>query len=511
MGRTEKSIKNIIFGFIAQAVSTALLFVSKSVMKYALGDDVIAINSLYKEVISFMSLTELGIGSAIVYDLYKPLAEGNKERVCQLITFFKKAYRIIAVAILGIGAIVCFFVPLFVKDLSFDVTYERIVFLFFVANTAVSYLYSYKISLLNADQKSYMYSMLSSILNVVTTLIQVAVMLIWKNFYVLLAVNIGITFLNNFIVSRFVDKVYPYLKDDELPKENRKKIFDNVKNIFIKEMSGKITSSTDNMLISIMVSTVMVGKNSWYTTVIGVFKRFIEQIETGIRASMGNLFVSGSNADCKRVLYRLTWMYGVSSVFVCTCIYASCQSFIAAWAGRENMMELYILFIITINLFCYVISKPIYAAMHVSGFFVEGRRISIIGSVGNLVVSIIFGYFTGIFGIFLGTFVTYLIQILMKIHYVYKLKFNESGIRYYLYLLQFTVVLVGLMFGCERLCSLMVTGSDILDFIVHGSVAAVITLGVLALLYCRTPEFKYYKELAFGYIKKIFGKREKKA
>ena len=503
MGRTEKSIKNIIFGIGAQIITTLLTFISRTVMLKYLGLEVISLNGLFKEVIEALSLAELGIGSAIVYNLYKPLAEKDEEKVCQLMTFFKYAYRVIALVVFLLGVAMCFFVPFIVKDINFSLKYIRIVFMLFVANISGSYLFSYKISLLNADQNSYIYSFYSSLIKIVTVAIEVGIMLVTKDYIIYLICCIILTLLTNYIISLKIDARYPYLRVAQLPKEERHHIFDNVKNIFIKEVSGKITNSTDNILISTIISTIMVGKYTFYATILNVFKQFTSYVDTGIRASMGNLFASGSKEECETVLYRLTWGYCTLGVICGVCFFSCCQSFISFWVGEEYLLDLVVVLVLAMNLFLFMCSKPIYAAMHVAGLFKEGRNISIIGSVVNLVVSIVFAHYTGIFGVFFGTFLTYVIQIVMKMYYVYKLKFKHSGKRYYLYMFKYLVLFVILVIANNMICSSINTSIHFLDFIIQGLVSAVVSLLVIVLCFGRNEEFKYYCKLAVSYFNKL--------
>lgn len=502
MGRTEKSIKNIAFGMGAQIVTTIITFVTRSLFVKILGDEVNSLNGLFNEIVMNLSLAELGIGSAIVYNLYKPLAEGNKEKVSELMTFFKKVYRIIAAVLLILGTLVCIFVPVLVKDLDFDNTYMREIFMLFVINISSSYLFSYKISLLNADQNSYIYSFYWSILSTAQAIVYALILVTTKNYVAYLITGIITTVVNNFIISRQVDKRYPYLEKRNLPKEDKDSIFSNVKNIFIKELSGKITNSTDNILISVMVSTLLVGNNTFYSAVLAVLKQVTERINQGLIGSMGNLFAVGSNEDCKRVLYRLTWIYGVIGIFFSVCFYCCVDPFISAWVGVQYLLDKNIVFILTVNLMCFVIAKPIYTAMHVAGFFKEGRNISIIGSAINLIISVVFGYFTGIFGIFLGTFFTYFIQILMKIYYVYKLKFKESSKKYFLMVIGYFALMLVLMLGCSFLCSFISTSVYLVDFFIYGIISAFITLGAIYLLYGKTEYFKFFAGLLGRYIRK---------
>ena len=508
VGRTQKSIKNIAYGLGAQGVMTLINFFTKSIIAKLLGEQIVAMNGLFQEVIACMSLAELGIGSAIVYNLYKPLAEDDKEKVSQLMTFFKQAYHLIALAVLGMGAIATFFVQYIVKDLTYPLWFIRVIFMLFVVSSASSYLFSYKISLLNADQKVYIYSFYSTIFYIVRMSINIAALFLLNKYgdeysyiYYLL-ISISTTLVSNYLISRQVDKRYPYLKKTPLPKEDKNKVFDNVKNIFIKEVSGKITNSTDNILISVLVSTVSVAPNQFYITLTGIFMNLIVQIDNGIGASLGNLFAVGKVKDCSRVINRLTWGYAIFAVWGCTGLFVCADPFIRFWVGETYLYPDTILFMIVINLFCYIVCRPIYTAMHVSGLFKQGKNISIMGSAVNLVVSIIFGKMYGIVGIFFGTFCTYFIQIVLKIYYVYKLKFEMPSWPYAIRMIIYGGMLLGCMFGCKWLTSQYTIDNNVLRFIVNGVVASIAVMIVTIVCFFKTEEYNYYWNMVKNFLSK---------
>lgn len=501
MGRTEKSIKNIAFGLGSQAVITLVNFVTKSVIARLLGDQIVAMNGLFIDVIACLSLAELGIGSAIVYNLYKPLAEDDREKVCQLMSFYKQAYLVIAGVLLTLGGIGSIFVKYIVKDITYPMWFVRVIFILFVINSASSYLFSYKITLLNADQKAYVNSFFTTIFYVIKTGINIGVLFLINKYgddysYIIYLVIVIITnLISNMFISRQVDKRYTYLKKAKLPKEDRDRVFDNVKNIFVKELSGKITSSTDNILISVMVSTIMVAPNQFYTMLTGVFKSIISQVEVGIRASMGNMFATENGETCERVINRLTWGYGIFAIWCSVGLYVCADPFITVWVGAKYLYSKYILFILAINLFCFIVSRPIYDAMSAAGLFVQGRNISIYGSIVNLVVSIIFGKFFGVFGIFLGTFCTYFIQIVMKTYYVHKLIIHKSAFKYGMKLIMYTLFAVGFMFGGEFICSLLPFENNIVCFVFNGLIISALYFVFVFVVYNKSDEYQYFWSL----------------
>lgn len=508
MGRTEKSVKNIAFGIGSQAVITLVNFITKSIIARLLGEQIMALNGLFNDVIACLSLAELGIGSAIVYNLYKPLAEDDQEKVSQLMTFYKNAYLTVAGVLVFLGGIGSLLVQYIVKDITYPMWFVRVIFLLFVINVASSYLFSYKISLLNADQKGYLNSFFTIIFTVVKTGINIAALLVLNkygddySYIIYLIITIVTNLISNIIISKQVDKRYTYLKKAKLPKEDRDKVFDNVKNIFVKEISGKITSSTDNILISVMVSTVMVAPNQFYTMLTSIFKNLVSQITVGISASLGNMFAIESGEECEKVINKLTWGYGIFAIWCSAGLYVCADSFITVWVGSQYVYAKYILFIISVNMFCYIVSRPIYDAMSAAGLFKQGRNISIIGSVVNLIVSVIFGKYWGVFGIFLGTFCTYLIQIVMKTYYVHKLIMKKSPFKYGMKLLMFFLFALGFMIGGDYICSLIRFNSNIVQFLVNGIVISLIYFVFVVVAYGRSSEFQYFKNLALSKFKR---------
>lgn len=508
MARTKNSIRNILYAFGAQAVSTLINFVLRTIMIKFLGNQAVSLNGLFTEVLAMLSLTELGVGSAIVYNLYKPLAEDNHEKVCQLMDLFKKAYRIIAGATLVLGIALCPWLHLFVNSLDYSMGYIRAVYLLFVINLSASYLFSYKFSLLNADQKGYIMSAFSVATKIVGTGVRIVVLVLTKDFIIYLSASICFTLLGNLVGSHIVNKTYPWLKErhDKLPKEEQKSVFANIKNLFIKTLSGKITSSTDNLLISALVSTLQVGLYSNYALVIGVFRQVANQIAYGgLTASLGNLIVTEDEDKCVTVFNRLVYLFYLIAAVSCVGVFCCIDLFVVElWIKDEAYLlgSTMIVFVCCLNMFMEIMHRPLWAIMEVSGLFRQDKYISIVGSTVNLVVSVVLGLKLGITGIFIGTFFTYAIQAVLKAKLLYEKCFHRSVRRYYIVS---TVMFLGVL--AQMACSYWVCGmirldSSILRFLVQGVICAVITGGSIVLVTCKTEAFSYYLGLAKSMIKK---------
>jgi len=503
MGRTEKSIRNFIFVVASQVVTVALSFITRTCLIHTLGNEAVSINGLFTEVITALSLAELGVSSAIVYNLYKPLSEGDHQKVSQLMNLFRKAYRIIALATLVIGASLTPWIQYFIRDLSYDINYIRVIYLMFVFQSAVSYLFSYKIALMEADQNAYIYTKISTIFRIVGTILILIILVVTKQYITFLGANILLVIATNAYASHVVDLKYPYLDTKaKLPKEERAQIFGNIRNIFVKQFAGRVVDSTDNILISTLVSTLLVGYYSNYLVVIGVFRKLADKMMGAAIASMGNLFVTERTESKVENLTRLTFIFFVFASIASVGVFACVQPFIELWLGKGYLLDYSVVAILCLLLVIEITYQPLSSAMHLSGFFTIGRNISFVSAIVNLAVSIVLGMKIGMIGIFIGTMCTYTIEIITKIHYLFKLYFKESSFRYVIFWIRMlSVYIVETMI--VYIINLRLHFSALPAFLFNGFVSVLLTFTIITLVFGRSDAYFYLKHLIMRYLKKV--------
>ena len=506
MGRTEKSIRNFIFAVVSQVITVALSFVTRTCMIYYLGIEAVSINGLFTEVITALSLAELGVSSAIVFNLYKPLSEGDHQKVSQLMNLFRKAYRIIALVTLIIGVSLTPWIQFFIRDLSYDISYIRVIYLMFVFQSAVSYLFSYKIALLEADQNAYIFTKISTIFRIVGTILILAILVVTRQYIIFLTTNILLVIVTNAYASHVVNRKYPYLdKKERLPKEERTHIFGNIRNIFIKQFAGRVVDSTDNILISTLVSTLLVGYYSNYLVVIGVFKQLADKMMSAAMASMGNLFVTEKTESKVVTLTRLTFIFYVFASIASVGVFACVQPFIRLWLGEQYLLDYPVVAILCVLLVTEITYKPLSSAMHLSGFFAIGRNISFVSAVVNLAVSIILGMKIGMIGIFIGTMCTYTIEIITKVYYLFKLYFKESSFRYASFWLSMMLVFIAEIV-IIYIVNQHLNVSALPSFVFNGFLSVLLTFVMITMVFCRTDAYLYSKQLIIRYLKKVIKK-----
>lgn len=509
--RSAKSAKNLLFGVISQGVSVLLTFVIRIVLVRQVGILSVSLNGLFNEVIAMLSLAELGVGSAIVYSLYKPLAEHNEKKIVKLMNMYKTAYRNIAMAIFGMGLCLLPFIQHIVTKVDISDNYIRLVFFLFLTQTASSYLFSYKSSLLNADQNAHVVSKITTVVRLVGEAINIICLFAFHNYIIYLIVEILITVSINIIISGQVDKMYPFLnRKDELLNVEKRMIFKNMKNIFIGSLSGRITNSTDNILISVLVGTYEVGIYTGYSTLASGLRKIIDQLDNATAGSVGNLMAEGNAQKCDEVLKKMSFInYFFGSLFACL-LYCLSSTLVRIMYGEEytyntdSMLGLLVIFVFSINFFLTVLKSPLWRFMQVSGLFAKDKNISIAGSTANLIISIVLGIKLGTLGILIGTIATLLIQIVLKIRLLYKDAFKISSLKFYLrYIIYGFFGILGMLLA-KFICAEIISGNLYIDLILKAIVAAFVPLCINYIIFCRTKEYSYLKEILWRYAYKIW-------
>lgn len=504
MNRTDKSIKNLLFAFLSQGVTVLLSFMLRTEMLRSLGILPASLNSLFSDVISTLSLAELGIGSAIVYNLYKPLAEGDEKKICQLMYLYKKAYMTIAAVTMAVGLALVPIIHLLIEKVDISLGYLRIVYVLFVFQNSVSYLFSYKISLVQADQKQYVYTNINMVCRTVGSIALIIIMRVTKSYLPYLIGNISLTIITNAIASRAVDKRYPYLKDDaSLPAEEKKQIFTNVKNIFVKQIAGKVVNSTDNILISKLVGTLMVGYCGNYTMITNVFTTLADKVWDSTEASFGNLFVTADEEKKIQVLKRLTFIFFLFALLGGVGIFACIQSFIMIWLKSETyLISEDMVFLYSLLLFTTITYRPLSSAMHMTGYFEIGRNISGVSAVVNLVVSIILGKIIGLPGIFIGTCCTYLIEITSKTYFLFNRYFKSSPVSYALLWIKMLAIFCADC-GIVHVISQHISYGYILKFLILGAISVALAAVFVLVVFARSEEMDFVMYLINEYMGRL--------
>ena len=342
----EARLKNTIFNFISsiggQLISILMQFVIRTVFIHTLGKSYLGISGLFTNILSMLSLAEMGIGSAITFKLYEPIAANNQQRIATLMKFYKTVYRFIGFAVAILGASLIPFLPKLINDydklqsLNLNVA---LIFSLYLFDSVSSYLFfAYKSALIRADQKEYRINIIEYFFSFFAGIGQI-ICLVWlENFISFVLVAIVKTILQNLFIARLVDKTYPYLKNpasDEIERHEAKEIFQDCGALFIYKMNSSVVKSTDNIVLSALLGLEYVALYSnyyiFYTSIIA----FLNKVFNSVAHSVGNLHTTKNlkkEYDVFKSIMLISAVIGGTALFGISVV---ANEFISTWIGEE--------------------------------------------------------------------------------------------------------------------------------------------------------------------------------
>lgn len=509
--RTLNSFKNISSGVVSQIIYTLLGFISRTIFVKYLAIEYLGINGLFSSILTVLSFAELGMGSAFVYSLYKPLAEKDEAAVASVLNLYRKAYTIIGVSVLILGLAIIPVLNQIIPDKPSAII-ESIYTIYgiFLFNTASTYFFSYKVSLLNADQRNYITTINYLIFYVIQNIAQIAILIVYQNFLYYLLVQSISQFIANISISIIVSKKYPFLANyskNLINQKVKKEVFSNAKATFVIKVGGILVNSTDNLIINYFSGLASVGLLSNYYLLIGIPSALIAQAFSNLSASIANLNALESKEKQYETFKMLNlanfWIYGVSAI---TFVILS-KDFIILWIGKNYTLSIDIPVMIAINFFMLGLQGTIWTFKSTYGFFHEGKYYVIGTAIFNLAFSFILGYYWGVFGILLATALARLLTNFWYDPYiVFKLGLQVNPLVYLKKLIVYTSIITAAGFFTYYIASFC-EFNTLLNLMVKFILCLIIPNMIIFLAYKNTEEFKqikyYFLEFVTSFIKKI--------
>lgn len=491
--RIYNSLKNIFLGIGNQIFVLILTFVTRIVFVRVLGAEYLGINGLFSNVLTILSVAELGLGSAIVYSMYKPLAEHDEKRVSALMNYYKKVYNIIALVVAIIG--ICL-IPFLKYLINTDTEIENInlYYLLFLANTVISYLLASRSIILNADQKLYITKIYTLIVSIVQCVLQIIVLVFTKNFILYLVTQVLCTFATNLCGAIVAKKMYPYInKKDKLEKKDKKEIYINMKAMFLYKIGGVLLNNTDNILISILVGTVWVGYYSNYLMVITAVETFTNIIFNALTASVGNLIAKSKKDKQFQIFKTINMVCNIMFGFCTVGLLILFNDFITMAFGPDYILSNDVVLVIVLYFYMKGILNSIWIYRETTGLFRHTQYVFIIAAILNIIFSILLGKVWGLFGILFATILARLITNMWYEPYMlYKIHFKQKVSKYFITNIKNFIITMIIFVIC-----LIITGYiniiNVGTFILKGIICFIISSIIYFLCYRKTDEFSYLK------------------
>lgn len=497
MGRIQKAGKNIIFGYISNLAILLVNFIQRTVFIYVLGRTLSGVNGVYTDVLSVLSLTELGIGTALNYSLYKPVAERNIEKIKSYMRFYKKAYLTIAGVIAVLGIAISPFLKYILKNPgNLTVGELTLYYYLFLFNTVISYFVTYKYSLVNAEQKNYIQTNITTLTKMATAAVQITVLLLFRNFLFYLLAQSIVELLQKIFVTAYLNRLYPYLRDKDVEKltaQETQVVATKTKALICHKVGDVARLQTDKIIISSFVSVDTAAVVDNYVYIITYVGNFVNIIFDSVISGFGNV-VATESKERQYLLFKVyrffaCWLFGFGAVG----FYHLLTPFIGeVWLRDAGWTLPQVTVTLLVMDFYLKGGRTVLLNFKIaSGLFEQDRFLPLIQGAVNLVVSIALVIKIGVTGVYVGTLVSGILANLIRPGIIYKVCFGKSAGAYFRDSLKYIGVILAVGAVITPIRHAVMGEVTILTFALMVILITLLYNLVFLAVFHRTQEFSY--------------------
>lgn len=506
MGRIQKAEKNIIFGYISNLIILLVNFIQRTVFIYVLGKTLSGVNGVYTDVLSVLSLTELGIGTALNYSLYKPVAEQDIQKIKSYMRFYRKAYLTIAgvIAVLGIG--ISPFLKYILKNPG-NLTIEELTLYYylFLFNTVISYFVTYKYSLVNAEQKNYIQTNINTLTKLVTATVQISVLFLFRNFLFYLLAQSVVELLQKIFVTVYLNRLYPYLLDKDvkpLTKQETQVVATKTKALICHKVGDVARLQTDKIIISSFVNVDTSAVVDNYVYIITYVGNFVNIIFDSVISGFGNV-VATESKERQYLLFRVyrffaCWLFGFGAVG----FFHLLTPFIGGvWLRDAGWTLPQVTVALLVADFYLKGGRTVLLNFKIaSGLFEQDKFLPLIQGALNLIVSVLLVLKIGVTGVYVGTLVSGILANLIRPGIIYRVCFDRKPWGYFRDALKYMAVILAVGVVVTPIRHLLMEKVSIFTFALMVIVITLLYNLVFLAVFHRTEEFAYLWNAVAGKI-----------
>lgn len=495
--RTKNSALTMLSSGVRQILTLLLTFVSRTVFIHTLGADYLGLNGLFSNILSILALSELGIGSAISFYLYKPIADKDSHRIRVLMNFYKICYRIVGLLILGIGMCLVPFLPRLVNLEQQVPVNLYLVYVLYLLNTASSYLFfAYKQAIVTANQEQYKIEKINIIFTVVNCVADITILILFRNYLAYLVVKYLLVLIKNLLIAIVIDREYSFIKGKETDRLSRSEIHIFLKDIWsvsLFRIGSTLFNSTDNIIISVLLGTVVVGYYSNYYMIMSQTTIVIGIVTKSFVAGIGNVIAKDTKEKQYSIFKQLDFAVFFVTVFCTVCLFQLLNSFVKLWIGGVDsayLLSQTVVLFLCLSFYLDSTTQILNSFREGSGNFKTGRTLQVIGATVNIILSIVLGKVYGLEGIFVATvigklFITvspFVIGVSKDVFGFSKFKLLK---RYYLNMFVMVLLLAINWLLCRPFHM-----NGLSNFVMECLISCIVSMLMLFILYGRTEEMK---------------------
>ena len=424
MNRKKNIVRSISWGLVNKAIAIFLPFLSRTVLLYKLGTEYVGLQILFTSVIGLLSLSELGIGTALVYSMYEPMAHNDTSRVCSLLNLYKKCYRIIGVIVAVLGVVMLPFLPnLLSGDYPNDINIYSL-YLIYLANTVLSYfLFAYKKSIIVASQRVDIQSNINSVVIVTQNLLQFTLVLAFSNYYLYALVLPICTLIENISVNYIVNRFYPqYRAKGRMKFSDLPEIKTQIVGLLMQRIGTVVLSSADSLVISSFLGLYILGQFNNYHYIITALFGLLVIVQTSLKPIVGNSIVMETKEKNLKDFYNMNFLYIWVVTWMAASLFCLYQPFMLIWVGEKNLLSNEFVLLMTINFFVHKWGDMLFVYQEAAGIWWKTKYIPLTAAILNIIINIVTVKLFGVEGITFGTIVS--ILVIYDFGYA-KILFNE--------------------------------------------------------------------------------------
>lgn len=492
--RTKKALINSSANILCFIIAFIPSLIIRKIFLDTLGSDILGLNSLYNNIIGWLSIVELGVGTAIIYSLYKPFADNDRSQIRAYIRFYGKFYRSVGFVILIIGLIITPFLKYFIKE-NIDLKLVSIGFILFLLNSFISYMFSHRLCILNVAQEEYKVTIGTTISKLVITLIQFFMLKIYPSFLLFIIIQIVVNLIYFITINMYISKRYSWLNEgkESLEEATSKKLLKNVRAMFMHKIGDLVVNSTDNIVISKFVGLGALANYSNYQMVITACQTVVSRGLMGLTASIGNMLSTENKEKAYNVHKRVFFLNFWAVSFIVISLYNTLNQFIGMVFGEQYLLDSLTFAIILINVYFASMRGSVEQFQSGSGNFYQDRYAPIIESIINFVSSIILVNYIGIAGVFIGTLISnFTVVFWTKPYVVYKYVFDKKLIDYFMMYFKYLIIAIIPLIITNYATIPFKESYDIVSFITNCAINVVLINVIYLIIFFKSEEFKYY-------------------
>lgn len=495
--KTKNAARGIGAGLINRIVTLVLPFIVRTLLIKYIGIDYAGLNGLYSSLLEVLNIAELGFSGAVVYSMYKPIAENDEATVCALLNFYRRIYLIIGIGILTAGLIALPFLPKLINGTPPHDANIYILFLLYLTGTSVSYLlFGYKVSLLNAYQRVDVIQHIGTIISFLTSALQILVIVLFDNFYAYVTIIPLLAIVRNIITSRIVDRLFPQYKcKGKISPELKRDIKKKVTGLSIQKICTVSRNGVANIFISAFISLEVVGVYNNYYMIFSSLTGIIALVPMAMTAGIGNFVQTASIEDNHRALQKFNLLYMIISTVCAVCLFSLYQPFMEIWMGKEYMFDYSTVILLVIYFYMLKMGDIRSIWVDAVGLYWEIRWRAVFEAALNLVLCYIFVRIWGINGLIAGTLVSlFLVNFLYSSSITFKYYFgNNKLIPYYLIQIFHLCVMIAICGGCFYLFSMIESMAEITNLWIKMGyrlvMSAILSIIVVYIIFHKTKTY----------------------